>query len=430
MKRQLFIGPIIQTNDDGKLLINKNAGILVENGKIIKIYNDPNPSHISAEIVTHLKEGQFFIPGFIDCHIHAVQLPNLGIGYDRGLLDWLETYTFPLEKKYKDKKFSEKVFDAVVKRTLAVGTTTACYFASLYGESSMILAQKAAHYHQRAFIGKVNMDCARSDNYFETTKTSLENTKNFIQEILNIGSPLIKPIITPRFALSCSMELMKELGKIAQEFDIPIQTHISENSLEIKTVKAVYPNCATYSDVYNEAGLLTNKTLLAHGVHLEDSELEILKFHRSSVVHCPSSNTCLKSGLCDIQRLKSHGITVGLGTDVSGGQSICILDAMRAALEVSAHLEMIKSNSYKSIDYIHAFYLATLGGAKCLSIDDQVGSLTIGKQFDALVIDLCSHNGPLDNLTDHTLEEKLQRLIYSGDDRNIVQVYVSGHRVK
>ncbi|KAG8039233.1 hypothetical protein G9C98_003540 [Cotesia typhae] len=377
-------------------------------------------------IVQTIKSGD----RFIDCHIHAVQLPNIGLGFDKSLLDWLEAYTFPLELQFSDNSFAEKVFEAAVKRTLSLGTTTACYFASLYNEASLILAEKAVKYHQRAFVGKLNMDRVRNDNYYERTDISVDNTRKFIDDLYKLKSSLVNPVITPRFALSCSMELLKHLGKIAKENNLLVQTHICENTGEIKECKSLFPDCPTYTSVYEQANLLTNKTVLAHGVFLEDSELKILTKYNSSIIHCPSSNTFLRSGLCDIQRLRKNNITVGLGTDVAGGNFMCMLDVMRSALEVSNHIGFIQGDSYKPIDFVDAFYLATLGGAEALSIDNQVGNLIAGKKFDALVIDLKSKDSPLDNLKSLTLKEQLQRLIYSGDDRNIVNVYVEGHKVK
>ncbi|KAK2589021.1 hypothetical protein KPH14_001864 [Odynerus spinipes] len=430
MERQIFVGPLVHSNEKGELITIDRAAVLVENGKINDIIVNPESTAMTGDHVTILSDKQFLMPGFIDCHTHAVQFPNLGVGYDKHLLDWLETYTFPLEKKYADEKFAEHVFNNVVKRTLAMGTTTACYFASLYTKASMILARAAAHFGQRAFIGKVNMNVHRTDGYCESTAESIKNTIEFINDILNLGNPLIKPIITPRFALSCDMELMKELGKLAKERDIHIQTHISENVDEILAVRNTFKDYPSYAAVYNAAGLLTNKTVLAHAIHLTDEEIILLKQNNTAVIHCPSSNTCLKSGMCDVQNLKLKGLKVGLGTDVAGGQSASMVEAMRSALQVSNHLAMLAKTNHKALDYKDVFYMATLGGATSLAIDKEVGNLIPGKQFDALVIDMSVSDGPLDDLMSYTLEEQLQRFIFSGDDRNISAVYVSGNRVK
>ncbi|CAK9804199.1 Guanine deaminase [Anthophora quadrimaculata] len=428
-KEQIFIGSFIHTNDRGELIIVDHGAIHVKEGKICNVMINPKSNDIKGENVTVLKNSEFLIPGFIDCHIHAVQFPNLGVGYDKKLLEWLDTYTFPLEKKYTDKKFAEQVFNVVVDQTLMQGTTTACYFASLYLEASMILGQVVVSKGQRALVGKLSMDAIDDNNYFESIETSVKNIKKFVEDIEVLNSPLIKPIITPRFALSCSMELMKELGKLAGEKSLHIQTHISENTDEIKAVKEKFPEYSSYAVVYDEARLITNKTVLAHGIYLTDAEIALIKERAASVIHCPSSNTCLKSGLCDVQKLKKEGIKIGLGTDVSGGPSCSILDAMRSALDVSSHLSMIKDN-YEALNFKDVFYMATLGGAAALAMDNQVGNFEIGKEFDALIVDTNASPGLLNDLQNNTLEERFQKFIYSGDDRNIVQVYVSGRKVK
>ncbi|XP_076641594.1 guanine deaminase isoform X2 [Halictus rubicundus] len=390
---------------------------------------DPQSIDTNNENVIVLSGTEFLVPGFIDCHTHAVQLPNLGIGYDQHLLQWLDTYTFPLEKKYENEEFANRVFDAVVKHTVTLGTTTACYFASLYANASLILGKKVVKTGQRALIGKINMNSKRDDGYYETTQESIANLNKFIDDITKLNSPLVKPIVTPRFALSCDMILLKELGKLAKEKDLHIQSHISENLEEIEAVNQLFPQCSSYADVYDTAGLLTNKTVMAHGIYLTDNEITILKQRGTAVIHCPSSNTCLKSGLCDVQRLKEKGIKIGLGTDVAGGQSCSMLDAMRSALQVSTHLSFFKNN-YKTLNFKDVFHLATLGGATALAMDDKIGNFTMGKEFDALVIDINVKNGYLNDLKEYTLEEKLEKLIHSGDDRNITGVYVNGCKIK
>ncbi|XP_011693826.1 PREDICTED: guanine deaminase-like [Wasmannia auropunctata] len=438
MVRQVFIGPLIHTNENEELIIKKNVAVFIEDGKIINVAENPSTNRqriddfvadFCANEVNVLSLGQFMTPGFIDGHTHPVQFPNLGLGYGKHLLDWLETYTFPLERQYIDTKFAERVFEAVVKRTIEMGTTTACYFASLYAEASVILAEKTAKLGQRAFIGKVNMNAPRDDGYCESTEKSIKNTLAFIKSIEQIGNPLVKPIVTPRFALSCDMELMRELAKIAKARDLHIQTHVSENKDEIIAVKRAYPDQPSYAAVYDSAGLLTSKTVLAHGVYLGDSELAIIKERGTAVIHCPSSNTNLKSGLCDVQRLKTNGIKVGLGTDVSGGASYSMLNEMRSVLQVSNCLSLTRDN-YTPLSYKDVFHMATLGGAKALSIEDKVGNLAPGKQFDALIIDLNAKDSLLDNFKEYTLEENFQRFIYAGDERNIVSVYVNGRKVK
>ncbi|XP_078047966.1 guanine deaminase-like isoform X3 [Augochlora pura] len=426
---KIFVGPFAHTNESGELITVDHGAIYVKNGKICDIVTNPKSIDTGNENVIVLSKSQFLVPGFVDCHTHAVQLPNLGIGYDKQLLDWLDTYTFPLERKYKDEKFADKVFDAVVKYTVSQGTTTACYFASLYARASLILGEKVAAIGQRALIGKITMNVERDDGYYETAKESIANLNKFIDDINELNSPLVKPIVTPRFALSCDMTLLKELGKLAKEKNLHIQSHISENIEEIIAVINMFPECSSYAEVYDEAGLLTDKTVMAHGVHLTDNEIALLKQRGTAVIHCASSNTCLKSGLCDVQRLKKNGIKIGLGTDVAGGQSCSMLDAMRSSLQVSTHLSLLTTD-YKALNFKDVFHLATLGGATALAMDNDIGNFVIGKEFDALVIDINNKDTCLNDLREYTLEEKLEKLIYSGDDRNIAGVYVSGCKIK
>lgn len=437
MVTQVFIGPLIHTQENGELIVKKHVAIFVniEDGKITAVVENPPTQgqegkdflakHDAGTCVRVLSLGEFIIPGFIDCHTHAVQLPNLGLGYDKSLLDWLETYTFPLERKFEDMRFADDVFRKVLSRTIATGTTTACYFASLYSQASVQFARRAAELGQRAFIGKVNMNIPREDGYYESTEKSIKDTVAFVDAVEKIGNPLVRPIITPRFALSCDMNLMQELAKIAKLKDLHIQSHVSENKDEIIAVQKMFPEYCSYAAVYDAAGLLTNKTVLAHGVHLKDSELAILKERGTAIIHCPTSNLDLKSGLCDVQRLRAHNIKIGLGTDVSGGSSCNMLEEMRSALKVSNSLAAMKEN-YVPLNYKDVFHMATLGGAQALSIDDKVGNLVPGKEFDALIINLNSKGSLLDNFREYTLEEKLQRFIYSGDDRNVTSVYVKG----
>lgn len=371
-------------------------------------------------------------------------------------MEWLETYTFPLEAAYANNDFARRVYEAVVRRTINCGTTLASYFATNYRESSVILAEQAVKQGQRALIGKVCSNTSSPDYYVEKTADSLRETEAFIHDVLNLNSSLVKPIITPRFALSCTAELMNGLSGLASKYGLHIQSHISENCGEIDAVKSVFQK-DSYTGVYEDANLLTNKCIMAHGVHLEDKELELLAKYGTSVAHCPTSNTKLRSGLCDVRRLLNAGIKVGLGTDVAGGHNVSMLLAIQDALNVSLTLNIIKkqkiigtgqiqnanddhNRNYEALEYKHALYLATLGGAKALSLDDVCGNFAVGKEFDAILIDISIE--PLDlfdipttvtqrSTAAHTrFDQMIQKFVYVGDDRNISQVFVAGKQVK
>ncbi|XP_023720104.1 guanine deaminase isoform X2 [Cryptotermes secundus] len=396
----IIVGPIVHSEEITKLKVFDGGLIAAVNGKIVAVEETPkNLARIQKKYsvtdgcVYHLDKGQFLMPGLIDTHIHAPQYPNAGLGYDMQLLDWLKTYTFPLEKKYSDLSFAAKVYEAIVKRTLANGTTTAVYFATIHVDSTILLAKIVTHQGQRAFIGKVNMNYKTPEGYGETTKESYQKTEDFIKQIQNM------------------------------------KTHISENQGEVAAVRGLYRDCKNYADVYDKAKLLTDKTVLAHGVYLHDEELELLAARGSSVSHCPNSNTSLKSGLCDVRRLLNAGIKVGLGTDVSGGYSPSILDAIRNTLDVSIHISYGKGSNYAPLTYPEAFYLATLGGARAVALDDTIGNFKVGKDFDALIVNM-KNLGPIDILGEYDTEALVQKFLYTGDDRNISKVYVAGRQVK
>lgn len=454
----LFLGSIAHSKSLDDFETIEEGFLAVKNGKIIAIGDSSTlpAEYLNSLPITQLTSSQFLLPGFIDCHIHAPQYPNIGYGLDLPLLQWLETYTFSLEAAYKDNDFARKIYEAVIRRTINCGTTLATYFATNYKDSSLILAEEAMRQGQRAFIGKTCSNACSPDYYIEKTEDSLRDSETFINGVINLKSPLVRPIVTPRFALSCTSELMTGLGALASKYNLHIQSHISENCDEIKEVKSIFKK-NSYTEVYEDNNLLTDKCIMAHGVHLEDEELKLLKKYGTSVAHCPTSNTKLRSGLCDVRRLWNAGIKVGLGTDVAGGHNVSMLIAIQDALNVSLSLNVIKKQNilgtgkiqnpnddnnlnYSPLNYKNAIYLATLGGANALSLDNVCGNFEVGKDFDALLIDISKE--PLDlfdipssvsekSKASHShLEKMIQKFLYTGDDRNITKVFISGKQVK
>lgn len=289
----------------------------------------------------------------------------------------------------------------------------------------------------------------------EKLDESIKDNIELIEYVASLKSDLLTAIITPRFAVACSMDLMKKLAELAKKYKLPIQSHISENLDEVKFTLELYPGNKSYAEVYDKAGLLTDKAIMAHGVHLSDEEVKLFAERGTSVSHCPNSNTNLKSGMCDVKRLIENNVHVGLGSDVSGGNRISILDSMRSALDTSHHLNFMKkqnvcgtgkvtensdeNSKYEPLDYKQGIFLATLGGAQALSMDDKIGNFLVGKDFDALLID--TYAGVTDKFdlpktltAGLTAEEKfqqlLQKFIYVGDDRNIIKAFVMGRQVK
>ncbi|CAI4056999.1 guanine deaminase SKDI_04G0100 [Saccharomyces kudriavzevii IFO 1802] len=463
----VFFGTFVDTPELGELRIRERTSIGVLDG-IIKFINvnslDPlkdcldydaglSPEDVTViNIVGEDKTGlsSFYFPGFIDTHNHVSQYPNVGIFGNSTLLDWLEKYTFPIEAALANEDIAREVYDAVICKTLSNGSTTVAYYNTIDFKSTKLLAQISSVLGQRVFVGKVCMDANGPAYYIEDTKTSLESTVKVVKYIREtLCDSLVNPIVTPRFAPSCSRELMQKLSKLVKEEDIHVQTHLSENKKEVQWVQELFPECANYTDVYDKYGLLTEKTILAHCIHLTDAEAQVVKQRRCGVSHCPISNSSLTSGECRVRWLLDQGIKVGLGTDVSAGHSCSILASGRQAFTVSRHLAM-KETDHAKLSVPECLYLATMGGAQVLHKEDSLGTFEVGKQFDVQAIDTNvpgsnvhlfrwqlprqekekeQENGLYKNPPLLTKEDIIAKWFFNGDDRNTTKVWVAGRLV-
>ncbi|KFQ79407.1 Guanine deaminase, partial [Phoenicopterus ruber ruber] len=339
---------------------------------------------------------EFFIPGMVDTHIHAPQYSFTGTRVDLPLLQWLTTYTFPTEAKYKDSDFAEEVYTRVVRRTLKNGTTTACYFATIYTDTSLLLAEIIDKFGQRAFVGKVCMDTNDSvPQYKELTADSVQETERFVKELLEKKYPRVQPVITPRFGPSCTEDLLCALGDLAQARDLHVQSHISENEEELKLVENMFPAYQNYTELYDKNKLLTSKTVMAHACYLSEEELKLFSLRGAAISHCPNSNFSLRSGVLNVQKVLKHNVKLGLGTDVAGGYSASMLDAIRKTMMASNSLQINKVNE-TGLTLEEAFRLATLGGSQALGLDDVIGNFEVGKEFDALLINTKASDSPFD----------------------------------
>uniref|UniRef100_A0A672N3D6 Amidohydrolase-related domain-containing protein n=1 Tax=Sinocyclocheilus grahami TaxID=75366 RepID=A0A672N3D6_SINGR len=371
-----FFGTFVHSTPRAAVEILQNCVLGVDDkGKIAFIEKHQDVVSLSeiwgfeTSDIRQLGQYEFLMPGMVDTHIHASQYSYAGTALDLPLLEWLNTYTFPVEAKYKDLDFANDVYTKVVRRTLKNGTTTACYFATIHTDASLLLGELADRFGQRALVGKVCMDY---NSY-----------------------PNVKPVVTPRFAPSCSSSLLSELGEIANNNKLHVQSHISENKEEVELVKTLFPGCKSYTDVYLKHNLLTDRTVMAHGCHLTDEELEIFRETGSAVSHCPNSNISICSGMLNVRNVLNHNVKLGLGTDVAGGYSPSMLDAMRRTLDTSKALT-IQDPQHKTLSFEEVFRLATLGGSEALSLDDQIGNFVVGKDFDALRVNVCVPDGPID----------------------------------
>ncbi|KAJ4270512.1 hypothetical protein NW762_002199 [Fusarium torreyae] len=459
LKKQVFIGTFISSKNPKELNYHHNALICVDGeGRIVKVDTEGgNTDHIEkrllkvlgwelSEVDIHIaKPGEFFFPGFIDSHVHASQYPNVGIFGKTTLLDWLEKYTFPLESSLKDLNKARRVYGSCVRRTLAHGTTTAAYYATIDVAATNLLADLCLEIGQRALVGRVCMDTPDTcPSYYrdESVEEGLEKTRQTIQHVQKIDPEfkLVSPVLTPRFAPTCSRESMKGLAKIQKELDLPVQTHVSENEGEIDLVAQLFPESESYTHLYDDCGLLTSRTILAHAVHLSEAEAQLIAQREGKISHCPCSNSSLTSGTARVRWMWDKGITVGLGTDMSGGYSPSVLEAARQAALVSRHVAMGLSEEEKERNKLtveEVLYLATRGGAEVVGLGDRIGGFEEGLEWDAQLIRLGSvdedgvaeEDGNVDVFGWESWEEKVAKWLFNGDDRNVKQVWVRGRLV-
>jgi len=361
------------------------------------------------------------VPGFIDTHIHFPQAEIIG-AYGEQLLEWLENYAFPAELQYKDEEYAAKMADFFIDQLLRNGTTTAMVFCTVHPESVEALFSAAEKNNMRIIAGKVLMDRNAPDYLLDTPETAYSESKKLIEKWHKRGRLLYA--ITPRFAPTSTAKQLKMAGKLRQEFpDTYVQTHLSENYDEIEWVKELFPDQENYLDVYHHHGLTGSRSIFAHCIHLKEKEWDCLHNTDSAIAFCPTSNLFLGSGLFNLNHAWDKKVKVGMATDIGGGTSFNMLQTLSEAYKVM-QLQKQKFSAYE------AFYFATLGGAKALSLDHLIGNFSIGKEADFVVLDPVATA-----LQDKRLEKSkniadvLFSLIILGDERSIFHTYVDGRLV-
>jgi guanine deaminase len=448
ISRTIYFGAFAHSKSLTTLEICPKGAIGVDsNGTIAFIEKDTStseevkklhPDFQDAPTVT-LPAQAFFFPGFIDTHTHAPQHPNTGLFGKTTLLDWLQTYTFPMESSFTDLQKAQRIYSNFVSRTLSHGTTTCAYYATIHVPATNLLADICLKKGQRALVGRVCMNSDLSPSYYRDTsvESSVADSKASIDYIRSIdpSGAIVRPIVTPRFAPSCTSECLSAIGKLAKDEDAYVQTHISENVHEIALVQDLFPSSKSYTNVYETHGLLGEKTILAHAVHLTAEERATIKASNSKISHCPASNTAITSGCCPVRTLLDEGHVIGLGTDVSGGFHPSILENVRQAIWVSRHLSIQTNSEAAKLSTEEALYLATRGGAAVVGLEDKVGGFEVGMEWDAQMISLGEvqegvlEEGPVDVFGWESWGERVEKWVYSGDDRNTVAVWVKGRLV-
>ena len=362
------------------------------------------------------------IPGLIDLHVHASQFAFRGTGMDLELMEWLDRYAFPEETKYKDLEYADKAYDIFTDCIRKSATTRAVVFATVHWEATKLLMDKFDKAGLCAYIGKVNMDRLGPDNLKEASADcSLSDTQKFIDSSLN-KSERVKPIITPRFIPACSEELLKKLSNIRNNYNLKVQSHLSENLEEVKIVQSLEPESKFYGDAYDRYGLFGGSydCVMAHCVHSNEKEIALMKNRGVFVAHCPECNANLSSGIAPLRQYLDAGLNVGLGTDIAGGATESIFSAMVDAIRVSKLRWRLMDQKYAPITFAEAFYLGTVGGGKFFG---KVGSFEKGYELDALV--LTDENQPC--ARENAPIDRLERFAYiRGDMLGIKAKFVKG----
>jgi len=367
------------------------------------------------------QRGNLICPGFIDCHVHFSQVDIIA-SYGEQLLDWLNRYAYPAEQRFSDAQHADEVANFFTDELLRNGTTTALVFPTVHEESVDAIFSAASKRNMRLLSGKILMD----QHCPEAVRDDAESAYSVSRRLLEKwhGKGRLGYALTPRFAVTSSEAQLAAVGKLAAEFPgVHIHTHLAENHEEVDLIAKQFPWSRSYLDVYDHFGLVRERSVFAHCLHLDDKDRERMANSGSAIAFCPTSNLFLGSGLFNLRSARESGIRVGLATDVGGGTSLNMLRTMSEAYKV-LHLES------QSLPGIRALYLATLGAAEALYMDDKIGNFATGKEADFVVLNYAGAQITTRRLAKaEDIAEKLFALIMLGDDRNISATHVMGQKV-
>ena len=415
-------GTICYSISPQELSITPNSYLICSQGKCAGIF-PVLPEKYRGIPCTDYKD-DLIIPGLTDLHVHAPQYTFRASGMDLELLDWLNTYAFPQEARYENLEFARSAYSIFAEDMKKSPNTRACIFGTLHVPATELLMELMDKTGLKTMIGKVNMDRNGSPILQETSaEASAQATVTWIEDTLNRFENTT-PILTPRFTPACTDQLMAKLSQIQKKYHLPMQSHLSENLGEIEWVKELCPGTHFYGEAYHQFELFGGDcpTIMAHCVHSSEEELALMKKHGVYVAHCPQSNTNLSSGIAPARHYLEAGLHIGLGSDIAGGTSLSILRAMADAIQVSKLYWRLVDSSAKPLTLEEAFYLGTEGGG---SFFGKVGSFREGYEFDAVILNSSTIPTPLSL----SPKDRLERLVYLSDDRNITGKYVSGRKI-
>ena len=397
--------------EDGLLILNQGRVIaLGEAREWLDLLAD------GVEIVDYT--GRLIMPGFIDTHTHYPQTDMIA-SYGAQLLDWLEKYTFPTERQFCDRNFADGVAEFFCDELLRNGTTTSAVFATIHPESVDAIFAAAQKRDMRLIAGKVMMDRNAPDYLCDTAESSYLQSAELIQRWHHKGRSLYA--VTPRFAPTSSEQQLEAAAQLLKQFPgLYLQSHVAENHAEVAWVAKLFPQRRSYLDVYDHYGLLGQRSIYGHCIHLDDIDRQRLAETGAAMAFCPTSNLFLGSGLFSLESARQQNIRVGVATDVGGGTSFSMLQTLNEAYKVS-------QMAGHRLTSMKAFYLATLGGARSLYLDAQLGNFAVGKEADFVVLDLAATPIMKRRMERaDSIEDQLFALMMMGDDRAVDSTYVMG----
>lgn len=419
MNPVILHGTIVHTPTKEVFDCHPDSYLISEGGKVTGIFQELPEKYKNVPVLDY--GNSLILPGLCDMHVHAPQFVYRGLGIDLQLMEWLDRYAFPTEARFADLSYARIYYEAFADALAKNGTTRAVIFGTLHAPATELLMEILEKKKIGAYVGKINMDTLSPDYLCETPKQSLADTRKWIEDTKD-RFHLVKPAVTPRFIPTCSTSVLEGLGKLAQEFDLPVHSHISEDLGEMSIVRDRYPQYDNDGDVYDHFGLLTSHTVMAHFIYPTRHEMELIKERGVTIAHCPQSNGNVAAGIPPIRQMLDLGVKVGLGSDIAGGYSVSIFRAMSEAVYLSKlqWLRSEKKDSFLSVP--ESFYLGTKGGGQFFG---KVGSFETGYELDAIVVDDRSLCVSADRLS---TEERVERVIHLADDRNIISRFVAGEQ--
>ena len=418
--KKVYKAHILFTKEKDRFEVLENGYITVDaDGRVVGVSaNLAESDREDAEVIDF--GDRLLIPAMNDMHVHAPQVHNQGVAMDMELLPWLQNYTFPEESKYADVHYAERMYRRFLHTQWLFGTMRSVVFATVHTESTRVLMKLYQEAGMGALVGKVAMNRNCPDALCEDVEAAVEGNERLIAEF-NQSDALVRPIITPRFVPSCTPELLKACGELANKYQMPVQSHLSENTSEIAWVQDLEKESTCYGDAYNRYGLFgQTPTIMAHCVWTEGEELELMKRQGVMVAHCPTSNLNIASGLAPVRTFLDEGLRIGLGSDISGGHDLNMFRMMVYAIQVSKmHYQHDHNKSFLTLPEV--FWIATKSAG---SFFGKVGSFELGYDFDALVI-----NDSVLYPSEYSLLHRLERFIYLGDDRQIEHRFCRGKEI-